>query len=148
MFKTPDSYQDLLRSIFVTLLKKLSSEIVLFYFFERQFLQLCFKYVSQLIIVKVRCSKYQKLFKNLIGSIFQDLYCRAHKTATLTPIQHTVPLPPNLQTLRHPRIVNAMYTRENDLGPKNKTPPFSNNCQELFAKNGIMQIPKPLSRYA
>ena len=22
------------------------------------------------------------------------MYCRAHKTATLTPIQHTVPLPP------------------------------------------------------
>ena len=30
------------------------------------------------------------LFKTLIRNIFQDIYCRAHKTATLTPTQHTV----------------------------------------------------------
>ena len=34
--------------------------------------------------------KYQKLFKTLIIGIFQDMYCCAHKTATLTSIQHTV----------------------------------------------------------
>ena len=44
-------------------MKKLSSEIVLFYFFQRQFHQLCFKYASKEIIVKVGCSKYQELFK-------------------------------------------------------------------------------------
>ena len=42
------------------------------------------------IIVKIRCQKCQKLFKTLIRRVFQDLYCRAYKTATLNPIQHTV----------------------------------------------------------
>ena len=93
IFQTPDFYWDLLRSIFVTLLKKLSSEIVLFYFFQRQFLQLCFKYASEQIIGKISCSKYQTLFKTLIRNIFKGIYCCAHKTATLTSIQHTVPLP-------------------------------------------------------
>ena len=64
------------------------------YNFWRQFLQLCFKYASEQIIVKIGCSKYQTLFKTLIRNIFQGMYCRAHKTATLTPIQHTVPLQP------------------------------------------------------
>ena len=36
--------------------------------------------------------KCQKLLKTLIRSRFQDKYWRAHKTATLTSIQHTVPL--------------------------------------------------------
>ena len=88
VFWTPDHDYDLLRSIFVTLLKKLSSEIVPFYFFQRQFLQLCFKYAPEQ--VKIGCSKYQKLFKTLIKNIFQGMYCRAHETATLTPIIHTV----------------------------------------------------------
>ena len=70
----------------------LSSAIVRFCFFQRQLLQLCFKYASEQIIVKIGCSKYQTLFKTLIRNIFQGMYCRAHKTATLTPIQHTVPL--------------------------------------------------------
>jgi hypothetical protein len=61
-----------------------------FLLFQRQFLQLCFKYASEQIIVKIQCSKYQKLFKTLIRNIFQDMYCHAHKTATLAPIQHTV----------------------------------------------------------
>ena len=69
---------------------KFSSENVLFYFFQRQFLQLCSKYASEQIIVKIECSKHQKLFKTMITNIFQDIYCRAHKTATLTPIQHIV----------------------------------------------------------
>ena len=75
---------------------KLSSEIGIFCFFQRQFLQLCFKYASEQIIVKIGCSKYQTLFKTLIRNIFQDMYCHAQKTATLTPIQHTVP-PPSLK---------------------------------------------------
>ena len=90
IFQKLHLYKDLLRSIFVTLLKKLSSEIVLFYFFRRQFLQFCFKHASEWIIVKIRCSKYQKLFKTLIRSRFQDMYWCAHKTVTLTSIQHTV----------------------------------------------------------
>ena len=54
---------------------------------------------SRLDLVKIQCSKYQKLFKTLIRNIFQDMYCRAHKTAILTPIQHTVPPPdPPLST--------------------------------------------------
>ena len=65
--------------------------------FWRQFLQLCFKYASEQIVVKIQCSKYQKLFKTLIRNIFQDMYCCAHKTATLTPIQHIVP-----PCFRHP----------------------------------------------
>ena len=72
-------------------MKKLSSDIVLFYFFQRQFLQLCFKYASAKVIVKIGCSKYQKLFKTLIRYIFHDINCCARETATLTPIQHTVP---------------------------------------------------------
>ena len=60
------------------------------YFFQRQFLHLCFKYASEQVIVKIRCSKYQKIFKTLIRNIFQEMdYC-AHKSATLTSIQHTV----------------------------------------------------------
>ena len=35
--------------------------------------------------------KYQKLFKTLIRSKFQGMCWCAHKTATLTSIQHTVP---------------------------------------------------------
>ena len=62
-----------------------------FTFFKKKILQLCFKYASEQIMVKIQCSKYQKLFKTLIRNIFQDMYCRAHKTATLTPIQHTGP---------------------------------------------------------
>ena len=50
-------------------------------------------YASEQIIVKIECSKYQKLFKTLITNIFQDIFCHAHKTATLTPIYHTVPSP-------------------------------------------------------
>ena len=42
-------------------------------------------------MVKIGCSKYKKLFKTLIRNIFHDIYCRAHKTAFLTAIQHTVP---------------------------------------------------------
>ena len=49
-----------------------------------------FQKYFQHIIVKVGRSKYQKLFKTLIRNIFQDIPCRAHKTAALTPIQHTV----------------------------------------------------------
>ena len=39
------------------------------------------------------CLKYQKLFKTLIKSRFQGMYRCAHKTATLTSIQHTMPSP-------------------------------------------------------
>ena len=91
IFSTPNLDYDLLGSVIVTLLKKFSSEVVLIYSFQRQFLQLCFKYASKQIIVKIGCSKYQKLFKTLIINIFQNMYCCAHKTATLKPIQHTVP---------------------------------------------------------
>ena len=42
---------------------------------------------------KMECSKCQKLFKTLIENILQDMYCCAHKTATLTSIKHTVPPP-------------------------------------------------------
>ena len=41
-------------------------------------------------MVKIQCSKCQKIIKTLIRNIFQNMYCRAHKTASLTPIQHTV----------------------------------------------------------
>ena len=113
MFQTPDSYWDLLRSIFVTLLKKLSSAIVLFCFFQRQFLQLCFKYASEQIIVKIRGSKYQKLIKTLSRKIFQDMYCLAHKNATLkSPIQRTVPplpLPNLLLRSAGPVFVSVLY---------------------------------------
>ena len=40
-------------------------------------------------MVKIAHSKYQIFFKTLIRK-FQDMYCHAHKTATLTPIQHAV----------------------------------------------------------
>ena len=71
-------------------MKKLCSEIVTFYFFLRQFLQLCFKYAFKQILVENWCLKYKKIFKTLIISRFQGMYWRAHKTATLTAIQHTV----------------------------------------------------------
>ena len=71
-------------------LKKLCSEIINFHSFQRQFLQLCFKYASEQILVKIQCLKYQKLFKILFKSIFQGMYYRADKTDTLTSIQHTV----------------------------------------------------------
>ena len=106
IYQTPDSYWDLLRSIFVTLLKKLSSAIVLFCFFTRQFLQLCFKYASKQIIVKNGCSKYQKLFKILIRNIFQGMYCCAHVNATLTLIQHTVPTTPETKVYGRPLTVS------------------------------------------
>ena len=54
--------------------------------------------------------KYQKLFKTLNRSRFQGMYWCAHKTATLTSIQHTVPpqylssLEPPLQKNLHPQI--------------------------------------------
>ena len=97
IFWTPNLDYVLLGSIFETLLKKLSSEIILFYFFQRQFLHLHFKYASELILVKIWCLKYQKLFKTLIRSRFQGMYWRAHKTANLTSIQHTVPPLPLLR---------------------------------------------------
>ena len=87
---TPDLDQDVLRSIFETLLKKLSLEIIFSYFCQRQFLQQCFRYASDKVLVGIWCLNYQKLVKTLIISRFQGIYCRAHKTATLTPIQHTV----------------------------------------------------------
>ena len=72
IFKTPDPYQNLLRSIFVTCIIE---EIVYRNFtFFKTILQLCFKYAFQKIIVKIWCSKYQKLCKTLIRGIFQDMY--------------------------------------------------------------------------
>jgi hypothetical protein len=56
----------------------------------KTFLQLCFKYASEQLQVKIWCYNCQKLFKTLITSRFQGMYCCAHKTATLTSIQHTV----------------------------------------------------------
>ena len=70
VFQTPDSDQDLLSNIVVTLLKKLSSEIAFFNFLHRQFLQLCFKYASEPILVEMWNLKYQKPFKTLIRSKF------------------------------------------------------------------------------
>ena len=49
IFQIPDLDLDLLRIILETLLKKLSSEIAIFCFFQRQFLQLCFKFASEQI---------------------------------------------------------------------------------------------------
>ena len=46
-------------------------------------LQLCFKHASEQILVNVWCLKYQKLFKTMMRSRFQDMYLRAHKTALL-----------------------------------------------------------------
>merc|ERR1712051_513710 len=40
--------------------------------------------------VGIWCLKYQKLSKTLIRSRFHGMYWCAHKTATLTSIQHTV----------------------------------------------------------
>ena len=61
------------------------------YNFMRQFLLQCHKYASEQDLVEIWCLKYQKLFKTLIRSRFQGMYRCAHKTATLTLIQHTVP---------------------------------------------------------
>ena len=44
---------------------------------------------SELVPVGIWCLKYQKLFKTLIRSWFQRMHWCAHKTATLTSIQHT-----------------------------------------------------------
>ena len=63
-----------------------------FYFFHWQFLRLCFNYAPEHILVKIWCLK-QKLFKTLLISRIQAMYWRAHKTATLTSIQHTVSAP-------------------------------------------------------
>ena len=90
IFWTPNLDYDLLGSIFETKLKKLSLKKAKKYNCWRQFLQLCFKYASEQIIVNIGGSKYQILFKTLIRNIFMDMDCRAHKTATLTSIQHTV----------------------------------------------------------
>ena len=90
IFQTPDPDYDLL---FETLLKKLSSEIIVFYFFHRQFLRLCFKYTFEQILVEILCLEYQKLFKTLPRSRIQAMYWRAHKTATLTSIQPIVTYP-------------------------------------------------------
>ena len=47
--------------------------------------------------------KYQKLSKTLITSRFHGIYWCAHKTATLTSIQHTVPYAPFfLQSIQVP----------------------------------------------
>merc|ERR1712051_827323 len=43
--------------------------------------------------VGIWCLKYQKLSKTLIRSRFHGMHWCAHKTATLTSIQHTVPPP-------------------------------------------------------
>ena len=61
-----------------------------FTFFQKQFLHLHFKYASEVILVKIWCQKYQKTFKTLIRTRLQGMYWHAHKTATLTSIQHTV----------------------------------------------------------
>ena len=58
----------------------------------RQFLVYCYKDAFEQVPVGIWCLKYQKLFKTLIRSRFQGMYWCAHKTATLTSIQHTVPL--------------------------------------------------------
>ena len=54
--------KDLLRSVFETLLNKL----YIFKFFQKQFLQLRFKYTSEQILVEIWCLKHQKLLKTLI----------------------------------------------------------------------------------
>ena len=64
----------MLRTIFETILKKLFSEIIVFYFCQRQFFQLCLKYASEQVLVGIWCLKYQKLFKTLITSRFQGMY--------------------------------------------------------------------------
>ena len=59
------------------------------YNFWWQFLQYCYKYASEQVLVGIWCLKYQKLFKTLIRSRFQGMYWCAHKTATLISNQHT-----------------------------------------------------------
>ena len=56
--------------------------------FWSQFLQKCCKYASEQVLVGIWCLKHQKLFKTLIRIRFQGMYWCAHKTATLTSIQH------------------------------------------------------------
>ena len=65
--------------------------IVFFLLFSKTNLQLCFKHASEQILVDVWCLKYQKSFKTMIRSRFHGMYWHAHKTATLTSFQHTVP---------------------------------------------------------
>ena len=60
-------------------MKKLSSEIVIFYFFKNKISSIHFKYASE-----------QRLLKTLIVSRFQGMYWCAHETTTLTAIKHTV----------------------------------------------------------
>jgi hypothetical protein len=60
-----------------------------------------FQIASEQILVKIWCLKYKKIFKTLIISRFQGTYCCAHKTATLTSIQHTV---------SHPKIGHHSHT--------------------------------------
>ena len=61
-------------------------------------------------MVKIQCSKYQKLFKTLIRNIFQDMYCRAHKTDTLTSIQNTVPPRNGLNYEQHQATIKHCST--------------------------------------
>ena len=61
---------------------KLCSEIVTF--------QLCLKYASKQILVKIWCLKYKKMFETLIISRSQGIYWHAHKTDPLTSIQQTL----------------------------------------------------------
>ena len=64
----------MLRSIFETILKKLSYLIVFFLLFSMTNLQLCFKHASEQILVEVCCLKYQKPFKTMIRSRFQGMF--------------------------------------------------------------------------
>ena len=82
---TPDLELDLLKSIFETLLEKLSSEIYIIFLLLSETIS-----ASEQVRVGIWCLKYQKLFKTLFISIFQGMYCSANKTTTLSPIQHTV----------------------------------------------------------
>ena len=77
----------------------------------------------------------QNSFKTLIISRFQGMYCRALKTATLTPIQHTVPRGRVLGVPWHPQILANQLTLSHPEGggscrlcPLNNTgsPDFSN----------------------
>ena len=72
IFQTPDPDQDLLSNVVVTLMKKLH----LFYFLHGQFLQLCLKYASEPILVKIWCLKYQNLLKTFIRIRFLGIYWR------------------------------------------------------------------------
>ena len=69
---------------------------IFFLLFSKTNLQLCFKHASEQIPVEVWCLKYQKIFKIMIRSRFHGMYWRAHKTATLTSFQRTVPSPPKI----------------------------------------------------